>query len=273
MLTKVEARTAQGNVLSFTLYEPSNGTILADIEGLDPVKANIVSSKLAGVDGARYRSSVREERDIVLKFELVSDYLDNPVADVRRRLYQFFMPKTPVTLWFFESDGTVSTIAGRVETCAAPLFTQEPAMDVSVRCFNPDFVDTTFEIISDETVNNPIEGKIEYEGTASAGIEFTLTANRDISAFTIYNRPPDGTLRQFDFASPLQIGDVLYINTNQGQKKVQLTRAGVVSSYLYGVSPKSNWLTLDFGDNFYRVFAEGAPVPFTIKYTKRYGGL
>lgn len=273
MLTKVEARTAQGNVLSFTLREPSNGMILADIEGLDPVKANIVSTKLAGVDGSRYRSSVREERNLILKFDLVSDHLDNLVPIVRRRLYRYFMPKSLVTLWFYEDTGLVTTISGRIETCAAPLFTQEPAMDVTILCGDPDFVETTFETRSGETVYSALESTIDYEGTVPTGIELTMNVNRAMGAFTIYNRPPDGSLRQLDFAAPLQAGDVLYINTQQGQKKVQLTRAGVVSSILYGVSPKSNWVTFDYGLNKYRVYAEGAGVPFTIRYANRYGGL
>lgn len=273
MLTKVEARTAQGNVLSFNLYEPSEGTILTEIEGLDPVKASIVSSKLAGVDGSQYRNSVRDERNIVLKFELVSDYVDNPVFAVRRRLYRFFMPKSYVTLWFYDDAGIEATISGRVESCEAPMFSQEPALNASILCFNPDFVDTSFETVSGSTVYSSLESTIDYEGTVPAGIEFTLFADRDISAFTIYNRPPDGTLRQLDFASPLLAGDVLRINTNQGQKKVQLTRAGVTSSVLYAISPKSNWVTLDYGLNKYRVYAEGEAVPFEIKYARRYGGL
>ncbi len=273
MLTKVEARTAQGNVLSFNLYEPSSGTVLTEIEGLDPVKASIVSSKMAGVDGSQYRASVRDERNIVLKFELASDYVDNPVFAVRRRLYRFFMPKSYVTLWFYDSEDITATISGRVESCEAPMFSQEPALSASILCFNPDFVDTTFETVTGETVFNSIEDTINYEGTVPTGIEFTLYVDRDISAFTIYNRPPDGSLRQLDFATPLQAGDVLRINTNQGQKKVQLTRAGVVSSLLYAISPKSNWVTLDYGLNNYRVYAEGAGVPFEIKYARRYGGL
>lgn len=273
MLTKVEARTAQGNVLGFTLLEPSNGTILAEVEGLDPVKANLVTTKLAGVDGSRYRTGVREERNIVLKFELFSDTVDNLVPDVRRRLYQYFMPKSQVTLWFYESSGTVTTITGRVESCAAPLFTQEPAMDVAILCFDPDLVETTQVTLLGNTVYSTLEDEVEYEGDVPTGVELTLNVNRDLGSFTFYNRLPDGTLRQLDFAKPLLAGDVVYINTNRGNKKVLLTRAGVVSSILYAASPSSNWITFDRGLNRYRIYAEGAGIPFTIKYANRYGGL
>jgi hypothetical protein len=100
-----------------------------------------------------------------------------------------------------------------------------------------------------------------------------LNVNRALSAFTIYHDPPDGTLRQMDFAASLISGDVLTVSTISGNKYANLLRSGVTSSVLYGVSPQSAGPVLQPGDNYIRVYATGAAIPWNIKYTNRYGGL
>lgn len=273
MLIKVEARTPQGTVLSMSPQEAQNGVILAEILGLDPVKAQLVSSPFANLDGAKYRSGRRETRNMIFKFELESDYRDYTIQEVRRRLYGTFMPKMPVTFTFYDSDGPTVSILGRVETLEAPMFTQEPAMNLSVICFAPDFVAVTPQTFTGTTIQSTVDQQRTYDGSTPAGIEFWLRPNRALSSFSIYNRPPDGTLHQLDFAGVLQANDVLYINTKQGEKKVLLTRGGVETSLLYGLSPKSDWITLEPGINNYRVYATGAAIPYTITYSDRYGGL
>lgn len=273
MITKVEARNAKGDVMTMYPQAASSGVILAEIIGLDPVKASLVSTPFAIIDGAKFRSSRRETRNLIFKFDLETDYRDYSIQDVRRRLYQFFMPKSPVSFRFFDDDGPTTAIAGRVESCEAALFTKEPAMDLSVICFAPDFYDLTPTVISWTTVNSSLDRYLDYKGSSPTGIEISVKPNRAMSSFSIYNRPPDGTLRQLDFAAPLQAGDTLYINTIQGSKLVQLTRAGVNTSLLYAISPKSDWISFEPGPNNYRVYAEGAAVPYTITYVNRYGGL
>ena len=76
-----------------------------------------------------------------------------------------------------------------------------------------------------------------------------------------------------DFAGSLIADDVLVINTITGSKGATLTRAAVNSSVLYGVSAQSTWLELEPGENYIRVYATGAAIPFTIEYTNRHGGL
>lgn len=273
MLNLVEVRTAQGALLALPLEDVSNGFILENVEGLDPVKATLVSSSFANMDGGQYHSSRREERNIKLRLGLDPNYVDLSVTDLRRILYRYFMPKAPITMTFHDTSGLEADIQGRVESAETALFSAEPAIDISVTCFNPDFYETTPIIFSSTTTSTAVEELIEYEGTVETGIVFSLNVNRTMTAFTIYHRPPDGTLRQLDFVAALQAGDVIRITTIPGSKKVLLTRAGTESSILYGMSPQANWVELEPGDNYIRVYAEGAAVPFTIEYTNKYGGL
>lgn len=273
MLTMVEVRNSQGSLLSLPLEEVSNGLILADVDGLEPVKATIVSSSFAGLDGSQYQSSRRDDRNLKLKLDLEPDYITTSVRDLRRRLYQYFMPKSYVNLRFYDSDDLVVDISGRVESFDTPLFSKDPEVDISIICFDPDFVELNSITLNGMTTSGSDETLIAYEGTVEAGVLFTMPVDRPLTEFNIYHRPPDGTLRSLDFSGSVDIGDVLKISTIPGAKSAVLTSGGTDSFILYAISPQSNWIELMNGDNYIRVYAEGNPIPYTISYTNRYGGL
>jgi hypothetical protein len=273
MLTKVEARNRQGALLSLPLDDVSDGFVLGDVQGLDPVKATLVSSSFAGADGSQYLASRREDRNIKLTIELQPDFITSTVRDLRKNLYNFFMSKSEVNLRFYDSDGLVVEIWGRVETCETALFSPEPAMDISVMCFEPDFLGMVPVTLNGMSVSNETETLVPYDGTVETGIQFVFNINRPLTEFTFYHRPPDGTVRQMDIAASFIAGDVLTINTVQGAKFATLTRAGSTSSLLYAVSPQSTWIEFMQGDNHIRIYATGAAIPYDIVYTTRYGGL
>ena len=274
MLTSVEAVSAQGTLLNLPLDDLDNGYLLDEIEGLGPVKATITASSFAGLDGSQYQSSRRESRNLVLKISLVPDYsVNQTVSSLRRELYNFFMPKSFVDFRIHDSELGIVYTSGRVESCEPTLFTQEPEISVSVVCFDPDFYDPTVVETSGTTVSTTDEIEIAYDGSVETGIVFSLSVDRTLTEFTIYHRDPSGALRQLDFSGSLQSGDVLTISTSQGDKYVRLLRGGVQSSLLYGVSPQSSWLELKPGNNYVRVYATGAAVPFAIQHIKKYGGL
>jgi hypothetical protein len=273
MLVQVEARTNQGTSLTLPLEDISNGFAVEDIGGLDPVKATIVSSAFAQIPGAQFQSSSRDTRNVTLKIGLEPDYAVESVQDLRDNLYDFFMPEEPVDLYFHDSSGRVVTASGRVESCVSPLFVKDPEVNISVICFDPDFIELDPINISGSTVSDTTETLVTYAGTSQTGIVLTLNVNRSMSGLTIYNRIPGNTLQTLDFASPLVSGDVLTISTVPGDKRATLVRAGTTSSLLYGVSPQANWTFFKKGENYIRVHASGAAVPFDISYYNRYGGL
>lgn len=273
MLWKVEVRNAAGALLSLELQDITDGIVLEDVDGLGPVKATIVSSSFAQQDGEQYHSSRREKRNITLKLSFRPDYGTTTVRALRHQMYRFFMTKTPVSLRFYDTEGPEVDISGRIEDCDPTIFAKEPGMDVSILCFDPDFVDLDTVTLSGNTTATTTETLVEYDGTVETGVVFTLNVNRTITEFTIYHRPPDGTLRSMDIAAPMVTGDVLKISTVPGDKYATLTRTGSSSSALDYVSPQANWMELVQGDNHIRIYAEGAAIPYTIEYNTRYGGL
>lgn len=274
MLTRVDVSTPQGDLLSFQLDDEESGFLVQNIDGLDPVKATITSTAFAGVDGSQFQSARREARDLVFTVGLNPNPLTETVRGLRNRLYAFFMPTTQVALTFYDDEGPTVTISGVVEDAPSPLFTQEPAMDVSITCFKPDFLGTILGHIGDGMTTSGSVGRIiSYPGTSKTGTVITLNVNRTLSDFTIYHKPPNDDLRQLDFSAPLVAGDVLTISSVTGDKGVTLNRAGTISSLLYGKSPQSSWIELAPGDNVITFYATGAGVPYTLDYVARYGGL
>jgi len=274
VLTAVEARSRQGDLLSLPLGDDSSGFRIAKIEGLDPVKATLVSSSFANEDGEQYQSSRRETRNIRFNIELDPDPETDTVRSLRKKLYRFFMPESEVRLTFVLEEGLDVDIVGRVESCETDHFSQEPAVDISIICFDPDFYDPTPIVVPGETTEGETPMVITYDGTTEVGIKFVLNVDRALPEFTVYHVPPNDSVRTLEFDNaPLEAGDVLTISTVRGSKGATLVRAGVTSSILYGVSPQSNWIELMPGDNNIRVYAEGAAVPRELEYINKYGGL
>lgn len=282
MLSKVEVRTSTGALLTLTFDDVTNGYIVKDIDGLDPVKKSISSSNIPNLPGSQYQGSHRENRNIVLSIGLVPDYETTfSVGDLRDDLYNFFMPESDlmVELRFYDSNGRVVNISGMVESCETSIFSKEPSVDISIVCFDPDFVSLDDTTMSWNTSNSTTDSggllTVPYEGKVRVGVKLVLHVNRTLTEFTIYNRGPDNLLRSMDFSGALASGDVLTINTVRGQKAVTLNRGGAESSFFYGLSAQSiNWVELiPGGDNFLRFYATGAAIPFDLIYTARYGGL
>jgi hypothetical protein len=274
MLTQVEIRTTAGALLTLELEDVSDGLVLQDIQGLDPVKATIVSTGYANADVQQFQGARREARNIIFVIGLDPDYITTDVRDLRTRLYDYFMPKDYVEIRFYDSSGLTVNITGYVEELDAPLFSRNPVANISVLCLDSDFIDVETLEIDGNTVSTSAETLVDYPGTIEVGFELVLNVDRVLSDFTIYHRAPDSTVRSLTFEASLVAGDVVTIGTVFGNKFATLTRAGVNSSLLYGVTNDSAWLEFQKGaSNYIRVYATGAAIPYSITYTPRYGGL
>ena len=271
MLTLVEIRNAAGLMLSLPLDNSDNGFWIKDFDGLDPVKATIVSSSFAGMDGQQYQSSRRESRNLLLKLGLEPN--EGTVQDLRKRLYSFLMPKSPVSLRYYMADTLTVDIDGRVESLEADRFTKEPEADISIMCFDPDFYALEPTEITGMYTSDVDPTLVTYTGTVETGVLLTVNVNRSVDAFTVYHLPPNDELQILEFAAALVAGDVIEINTVAGNKYARLTREGTTSSILYAVSPQSKWIELQTGVNELRVEAEGDAIPLTFEYLNKYGAL
>lgn len=275
MLNGFQAKSSRGETLELLLGDISQGYVIKSIDGLDPVKANVVSSSFANLDGEQYQSARREKRNIVIKLGMNGAFVVGGVRKLRARLYDFFLPKSQISLRFLSSasDEPSLDILGTIESLEAPLFAQDPEATISILCFDPDFYDAVPVAFSGVSNWDSTRQSVTYSGTVETGFIFRLNVNRTIANVGVYNIPPDGVERKMDIAAALVAGDVLEISTVPGAKRVTRIRGGVSTSILYNLSSFSDWIRLFSGVNQFRVAIEGAAIPYTLTYTTKYGGL
>lgn len=274
MLSEVEVVSNRGSILTMPLADISDGIVIADIEGLDPVKATIITTSSANQNGTQFHNVILDDRNIKITIEMHPDEVTQTVASIRAKLYEFFMSSFALKFTFRTEEGLEVEIFGRVESFDNAHFTAEPSVVVSVICFDPIFIDPELESIDGSTVSTATNFEIDYVGSFKTSVIFTLTLDRDLSEFTIYSTMPDGSIRNLDFALAMLSGDVLVIDTTPGNKTITQYRGGSVLAYpLYAVSPQSSWIEIQPGTNIFRVYATGAAIPFTLEYHNRYGGL
>ena len=283
MLSKVEVYNPRGTMLSLPLQDVSEGFIIQNIDGLDPVKATITSSSFAQLDGEQFQSSRREKRNIVMRLGLEPDYSTQTVGGLRNRLYDFFLPKAEVRLAFYRDGVPPVYIDGTVESMTTALFSKDPAVDISILCFNPDFeelgvVDTEGQPAANEG-NPEIWFPIEYTGTSPTGVLFHIGGLRPAMGFTIDNDRDDGNPAQhFEVNAAFTLNEGIDVTSFPGNKTATLSNVFTLASksVLYAVEPKSIWLTLVPGMNNISVVVLGGPfntLYWSIQYTRKFGGL
>lgn len=273
MLKQVDVTNARGMTLSLELFENDSGYQIADCDGLDPVKATLVSTSFATIAGSQFQSAHREPRNIKLELDLQPDFVVDTYTTLRKRLYTYFMPESQIKLRFHDASGLYVDIVGVVEEHSTPIFSEDPTVNISIMCFQPDLVDPRMVTYNGSTVSTGTTHAIDYPGNVESGTVLTLEVNRTLSSFSIYNTGEDGILKQLDFSGSLLAGDTLVISSLKNNKGLTLTRAGISSSVLYGRSAQSAWIDLIEGINQFRVYATGDPVPYKLEYLRRYGAL
>jgi hypothetical protein len=276
MLTTIQVIKKDGGVLTLPIYEPTNFAVM-DVQGLDPVKANIVTSNFSQMDGVQYQASRREMRNIFFRIRILSNPGGLSVQDLRKQLYEYLLPKSNVKLMFVQDGTNFYSIEGQVESFDSPIFVKEPEAIISILCFDPDFYEEDASLqfgvsVSNSSVQNV---NLEYFGEIDTGFKFTLTATTTVENITLVNNLPDGSVRKMEFVdSPLLIsGDVFEVNTVPGNKYVRRIRSNVSTSILYTLSRTSDWLKLYPGVNYIRANSSDTGQVYTIEYHNKYGGL
>lgn len=274
MLTLVEITNARSDTLSLPLMNASAGYAVNDIEGLDPVDATLTTSTIAQVDGAQPQNAQRGTRNITMKLGLNPDYVASTVQSLRSALYDYFMPKALIQLGFYLDGSLFCVTLGQVESFANSMFSADPEVDISIICYDPDFYGPAAETITEDTTSSTDTHTITYEGTSEAGVIFTLSVDRDLAGFTLYNNAPDGTTQTFDVVGSFVADDIVTVVSTPGSKAVNLTRDAITTSALYAADPtSSDWITLQKGDNVFRAYASGDAMSYTISYVPQYGAI
>ena len=234
---------------------------ILNIEGLNPPPAQVNTTNIAGMDGAKFNSAKLQTRNLVITVKI------NGNAEVNRiNLYKYFPTKEQVT--FYYSNGSRNVfIKGYVNTCEVNPFSQDEQMQISIICPQPYFKDID-EIIADISnvtalfvfpfsinVDEPIPFS-SYElnkvtnvynaADVKTGVIIQIDVLHSVNDILIRNTDTGDT---FEINNEFQAGDRITVNTNSGEKGIQLLRNGVISNIFSSIVAGSTFLQLESGDN------------------------
>lgn len=231
-----------------------------EVTGTSPPTAAINTVTVAGMDGSRFNSSRVEQRNIVITLNV-----HHPIETNRLTLYNFFRVKRWVKIYYKNSHRDVYT-EGYVESFENNPWSQLQQPQISIICPNPFWlstVDTTVTFSNSQALfefpfSIPAEG-IEFStleqlttaivnaGEIETGgiITFTATTNQILNP-KFFNRT---TQQFFGLDFDMYQGDVITVNTQQGQKSVTLLRDGVTTNILADRTEGSTWITFQPGEN------------------------
>ena len=131
MIKKITVTNHLGEYKEFELARPDkSGFIVEKVDGLGPVKANILTTEVATTDGSQYNSSRATPRNIVLRLR----FLMNPtVEDTRQETYKYFPLKQRIKLTI-ETDNRISEVYGYVESNEPQIFEENEYAIISLIC-------------------------------------------------------------------------------------------------------------------------------------------
>lgn len=256
------------------------------VNGLTPVQANINTSVNATQDGSIINSARVEARNLVIYLAINGEIERN-----RINLYKYFTPKKNVKINFKNGSREVY-IEGMVELIELDLFTNKQIAQISIICPKPYFRDvetfiTSFSDVSQSfefPMNVPEEGvelssittnirkNIIYSGDVESGVIIQLFATGTVVNPTIYDVLKG---KFFKLNYTFEESDTILINTNIGEKSVNLIRAGITTNALGYMTPDSDWFTLSAGDNIftYECDSGSSNLQLTFTTTLLYGGV
>lgn len=232
-----------------------------EISGLHPPNAIISTDSLAIYDGEKFTSSKADKRTINIQFGITKNAETNRIA-----LYKVIKTKQYIRLNYKNSIRDIF-IEGYVESMIIDYHAVPQLVTISILCPQPYFNDAT-ELISEMSAlvkkftfpfaiekNNKIPfGYIEdvteinviNNGDIQTNMIIKIQSSGEVINPTIFNRET-GEFFRLNFI--MQTGDVITIDTNQGQKSVNLYRSGEDINIFNSISRDSTWLSLSPGDN------------------------
>jgi len=238
------------------------------IDGLGPVKAEIITTGYAASDGEVYQTSKTGKRNLVISLGYRANYSTGAsIEKIRKELYAALPPKAVVKLRFFDEEDAPVEIKGYVESHEPDIFAQDPTVVISILCTLP-----YFNALSPVTLNSYNNSMLElnYPGSALTGFLFDLYVDRTISNVRLQNLVD----KDIVYAGTLIAGDTLSISTVKGSKFIKRTRSGVATSVLNGLT--SGALSMEIGPltEFLGAAVPGVDDMSTrLTYTPKYVGI
>lgn len=283
-MISIKLENLKGEILEFTQNSPFS---IVDIQGLSPTDATINTSETALIDGGKFNSSKVNLKQMIVAFSINRD-----AAQSRIEIYRVLKTKQFVKFYYTGYYRDVY-IEGYIDSINITHFDMKQMCTVSFLCPSPFFREAQ-EIINDidnvvSTFSFPFaitEAEPIPLGYIDAVSNITINNNGDVGCgmvIEIYARNLVINPKVFNYVTAeyigvnytMQMGDVIYIDTKQGKKTIQLLRNGEYTNIFNSLMRGSTWLQLDAGENiFTHEVDEGIDnVQITFKHSSLYEGV
>lgn len=273
--------TKLGSTISLTQNE-SNYQVV-NIDGLNPPEAEVYTSPIANMGGAKYKNSKVQMRNIVITVRIQGDVETN-------RLYLYRVFRSGQWCKIFYKNGSRDVyIEGYCEKIENNPFTMTEEMQISILCPQPYWkaVKTVYYDVSKELGaftfpfsidSNGVEfGIIENDrivsvfnsGDVESGIIIRIKASANgVDNLKIIH---ENTNQYFTLATTLNEGDEVVIDTYKGEKSVMINGESAMNV----VGKGSAWFTLLAGDNTFSYTADSSPesVNIVFEFNEMYEGV
>lgn len=263
----------------YSLTSNSNGYRIRNIDGIEPVKADINTTNNASMNGIHINSAYQRSRNIVVTIGLYPGN-SKTLEDLRKQLY-LNAPVGLSTRLSFDLDegGKYRLIEAVVESNEMNRFSKDPEQVISFICPDPYFtssVETTYPVHGSDLTTGYV---VPYSGTAEAGFNFWFMLGSDIKAggyFQVTNKAPYGrsNTQRLSFATDVKVNagqNAIAFNSVPGDRRIIVH----TSSWLKALANNHTWPMLRPGNNTLKLDTKTSSLAYNaqVTFTERYGEL
>lgn len=249
-----------GNQLTFEQNSPFT---ITEIQGLNPPDATINTSQIVLMDGAKFNSAKVNMREIMLAFAIEYSASYN-----RDQMYKVLKTKQWIK-FYYTGDYRNLFIEGYIQSidiayfemkqivtctilCPSPYFNEAQEMvnelDAIISAFHFPFFSTAEPQLVMGYYDEATNITVVNDGEVECGMIIELYARNAISNPKVYNYI---TQNFIGLNYSMIAGDLITIDTRQGNKSITLLRNGVKTNIFNYLMKNSTWLQLDTGDNVF----------------------
>lgn len=271
MLETVIVQSAAPLTFNITDVDPNEILVVKSISGLTSAKVGLFTGDFAG-EGGYYQGRRAEKLTPVITLKMNPDYKnDVEVSDIREMLYRTFYQPQPgsdgVKVLLKDDRKPDRYFVGYTEDINTDQFSKDTSVQISMMCMEGFLYSDAYTAGSDPA--GWLTLPIAYPGTANAGIAMQVKINTATPRVTI---DLNGNKMVLDRA--FTVGQVIYINTRQGEREIRFTTGGDIMAAL---SPASPWVQLDRPNNTIKVYGsvegDGKAVLTAYDFRARWWGI
>lgn len=260
---------------------------ITSFEGLDPADVYVVTDETSLIDGANLNNVKVNPRVIMLSF-----VIEYNVEYNRLRMYKVFQQKRNIN-FEFEGDHRHVTFDAIVQSLKVGFFEMKQTVDVTLYCAFPYFKDaqevinemnqiiglfhfpfhsTTSESLKFGYIDTFAQIIVDNQGDVECGLQIELYARNEVINPKVYNYI---TQEYIGVNFKMETGDLILIDTQKGQKTIELLRKGIKQNLFNAKMPNITWLQLEIGSSaFIHQADKGVEyLTTTIRHTPLYGGV